>query len=172
LAKKARVYDGTAWQELASAQTDLTAYSTTAQIEALLSGSVAQVVTGTTSTEVSSTSATYVDTNLTATITPRYASSKILIIVDQFVRLLPGGGTPGTGSLQILRNATTVWTPGQPYALTSNVDNRLVFSMNYLDSPATTSATTYKTQFARYDGTIYVNPNSCKSQITLMEIRA
>jgi hypothetical protein len=32
LAKKARVYDGTAWQELASAQTDLTAYSTTAQV--------------------------------------------------------------------------------------------------------------------------------------------
>jgi hypothetical protein len=32
LAKKARVYDGTAWQELASAQTDLTAYSTTAQM--------------------------------------------------------------------------------------------------------------------------------------------
>jgi hypothetical protein len=32
LAKKARVYDGTAWQELASAQTDLTAYSTTAEI--------------------------------------------------------------------------------------------------------------------------------------------
>jgi hypothetical protein len=33
LAKKARVYDGTAWQELASAQTDLTAYSTTAQMD-------------------------------------------------------------------------------------------------------------------------------------------
>ena len=32
MAKKARVYDGTAWQELASAQTDLTAYSTTAQM--------------------------------------------------------------------------------------------------------------------------------------------
>ncbi len=34
IAKKARVYDGTAWQELASAQTDLTAYSTTAQTTA------------------------------------------------------------------------------------------------------------------------------------------
>jgi hypothetical protein len=36
LAKKARVYDGTAWQELASAQTDLTAYSTTAQMNAAI----------------------------------------------------------------------------------------------------------------------------------------
>jgi hypothetical protein len=34
LAKKSRVWDGTAWQELASAQTDLTAYSTTAQTTA------------------------------------------------------------------------------------------------------------------------------------------
>lgn len=37
LAKKARVYDGTAWQELASAQTDLTAYSTTAQVSSTYS---------------------------------------------------------------------------------------------------------------------------------------
>ena len=37
MAKKARVYDGTAWQELASAQTDLTAYSTTAQISSTYS---------------------------------------------------------------------------------------------------------------------------------------
>lgn len=36
MAKKARVYDGTAWQELASAQTDLTAYSTTAQMDAAI----------------------------------------------------------------------------------------------------------------------------------------
>ena len=34
MAKKSRVWDGTAWQELASAQTDLTAYSTTAQTTA------------------------------------------------------------------------------------------------------------------------------------------
>ena len=39
MAKKARVYDGTAWQELASAQTDLTAYSTTAQMDAAIAAS-------------------------------------------------------------------------------------------------------------------------------------
>ena len=87
MAKKARVWTGTEFVELASAQTDLTAYSTTAQITTLLAGSVAQVVTASTATEVSSTSATYVDTNLTATITPKYATSKILVIVNQFVRV-------------------------------------------------------------------------------------
>ena len=55
MAKKARVYDGTAWQELASAQTDLTAYSTTAQMNAApnrllqnLNFTTGEVATGTT----------------------------------------------------------------------------------------------------------------------------
>lgn len=43
LAKKARVYDGTAWQELASAQTDLTAYSTTAQMNTAITDGVGLV---------------------------------------------------------------------------------------------------------------------------------
>ncbi len=40
MAKKARVYDGTAWQELASAQTDLTAYSTTAQMNTAITAAL------------------------------------------------------------------------------------------------------------------------------------
>ena len=43
MAKKARVYDGTAWQELASAQTDLTAYSTTAQMNTAITAGVGLV---------------------------------------------------------------------------------------------------------------------------------
>ena len=139
---------------------------TQTQIQTFLAGSVAQVVTASTSTEVSSTSATYVDTNLTATITPKYATSKILVIVNQFVRV-----NAASGAIQILRGASVIWTPGQLYALACNTDNRQVFSTSYLDSPATTSATTYKTQFARNSGTVVVNPNSCLGQITLMEIR-
>jgi len=56
LAKKARVYDGTAWQELASAQTDLTAYSTTAQMNTAITAGVGLVpiLTQTIGTAVSS----------------------------------------------------------------------------------------------------------------------
>ena len=56
LAKKARVYDGTAWQELASAQTDLTAYSTTAQMNTAITDGVGLVpiLTQTIGTAVSS----------------------------------------------------------------------------------------------------------------------
>ena len=56
LAKKARVYDGTAWQELASAQTDLTAYSTTTQMNTAITAGVGLVpiLTQTIGTAVSS----------------------------------------------------------------------------------------------------------------------
>jgi hypothetical protein len=60
LAKKARVYDGTAWQELASAQTDLTAYSTTAQMNTAITAGVGLVpiLTQTIGTAVSSITVT------------------------------------------------------------------------------------------------------------------
>ena len=60
MAKKARVYDGTAWQELASAQTDLTAYSTTAQMNTAITAGVGLVpiLTQTIGTAVSSVTVT------------------------------------------------------------------------------------------------------------------
>jgi hypothetical protein len=75
LAKKARVYDGTAWQELASAQTDLTAYSTTAQMNTAITAGVGLVpiLTQTIGTAVSSVvvsnafSATYDNYKITCT---------------------------------------------------------------------------------------------------------
>jgi hypothetical protein len=141
---------------------------TQGQIETFLSGSVVQVVTGTTATDTSTGSTTYVDTNLTATITPKFSTSRILVIVNQFIRT-DGGGA---GSIRIMRGGTVIWTPGQDYAIASTTDVRQVFNMTYLDSPATTSATVYKTQFNRSTGNVYVNGNGTRSQITLMEIRA
>ncbi len=52
MAKKARVYDGTAWQELASAQTDLTAYSTTAQMNTAITAASGLTLISTTSVTV------------------------------------------------------------------------------------------------------------------------
>lgn len=131
------------------------------------SGTVLQVVTGTTSTDTSSVSTTYADTTLTATITPKYATSRILVIVNQFIRT----NSTGAGSIRIMRNSTVIWTPGQDYAIASDNDVRQVFNTVYLDSPATTSATTYKTQFNRSTGSVNVQASGTKSQITLVEVR-
>ena len=117
---------------------------------ALPAGSVLQVVSSNYSTQVTNATNTYVDTGLTASITPRSTSSKILVIVSQ------NGMYKTAGNSQ---NSATPLTGGSS-------------STNYLDSPATTSATTYKTQIASSFNTSAV---SCQqdgqtSTITLMEI--
>ena len=134
-------------------------------------GSVLQVVHGTTSTQVDTTSSSYVDTGLTATITPSSTSSKILAIYS------PSLYQAVTGSaitLQLVRGSTSIAVHG--YALYAS--GSLVIShvaATHLDSPSTTSATTYKIQMATGDS-FNVSANyddgsgDTHSTITLMEI--
>ena len=49
-----------------------------------------------------------------------------------------------------------------------NIASQIAYT--YLDSPNTTSATTYKTMFKASSGSCQVNDNSAPSTITLMEI--
>jgi hypothetical protein len=188
LAKKARVYDGTAWQELASAQTDLTAYSTTAQIATLLSGSVKQVLSTTKTDTFTTTSNTFVDvTGLSVTITPTSATSKILVI-GQIVVQGAYGADNGMGRL--MRDSTAISVgaaAGSRIPASFGIDAAPVGQTQivpFLDSPATTSAVTYKFQIrANTSGyTMCVNRNSSDtdasttpryaSSITVVEVLA
>jgi hypothetical protein len=107
----------------------------------------------TTSTSVASTSQT--DTGLSGTITPTLNTSKILVLTTQGFAI---GNSPDSGqfgmSTRILRGSTEVFTlrnssnAGSTAAIGTSSQLRGVVSMHYLDSPATTSAITYKTQAA------------------------
>jgi hypothetical protein len=141
----------------------------------LPAGSVLQVVNANTTTQTVISTSTYTDTTLTATITPKFATSKILVIVDQ--NGCYNSATAAGLSLQLLRNSTPIIffgirvagdTGGSP---TLSVGSN---STNYLDSPATTSAITYKTQFSSASNTsgVIVQVYSSMSTITLMEIAA
>jgi hypothetical protein len=144
---------------------------------ALPTGSVLQVVNATYSTTTSTTSGSFVDTGLTATITPLFSTSKILVIVNQAGNYKPSGNT--YEQLRLVRNSTAIINM-ESLALYPN--NIIAFGGNtisttYLDSPATTSATTYKTQFNSGDSsstvTVQVNNGfTATSTITLMEIAA
>lgn len=112
-------------------------------------GKLLQVVTGTTITQVSNSTNTYADTGLTATITPTSASSKILIMADLNTR--KNTGTQAAVKLQLMRGASAIWnTTGLHYTNTEQYNGARTPIM-YMDSPATTSATTYKVQFANTD---------------------
>jgi hypothetical protein len=143
-------------------------------------GKVLQVVHASTATTASSTTTTFADSNLTATITPTLNTSKILVIVSQNGVQKDPTAAQGV-KLQLLRGATVLssivdnagWTNSAIY-------NNVGVPFTWLDNPATTSATTYKTQFACYTqpggSTVYVNAGQGAtanvSTITLMEIGA
>jgi hypothetical protein len=136
---------------------------------------VLQVVQASTSTETTNNTNTFADTGLTATITPQATSSKILVIVNH-VSCRKLAGNAGSGlNLRLFRGATNIKTLAAVMGFT-NASSDLIFSQSasVLDSPATVSATTYKTQFANNENAsgVRVQAQSVESQITLMEISA
>jgi len=123
---------------------------------------------------VSNSTTTMADTNLTATITPQSTSSKILITVHQTFSKTDGNINNAVGA-RIMRGATAIHTFSVASGYTGTaISNILCLSAMYLDSPATTSATTYKTQFANFTAAASVgaNTNNTPATITLMEISA
>ena len=142
-------------------------------------GKVLQVVNAIYDVEVASSTSTYADTGLTATITPSSATSKVLILVTQ--NGVAKATTDASIKTRLMRNSTELYQFEASAAYTGgNVANYVGGSAtNYLDSPATTSATTYKTQFARAagSGTVYLQIDAAAgtqstSTITLLEIGA
>jgi hypothetical protein len=145
-------------------------------------GKVLQVVQATTSTDTVIATTTYTDTSLSASITPTLATSKILILVNQFYEVSRNTDANGGVGIRILKNGSAVFTPSpglyefgysQAVGATKIVTNG-VASISYLDSPATTSALTYKTQGAEFttanSASMVFQQGNAISQITLMEI--
>jgi hypothetical protein len=135
---------------------------------------ILQVVFAETSTLVSNSTTTHADTTLTATITPTSNTSKVLAYVVQNVNKTNGDSQNGV-AIRLLRGATTLQNFSVLVSYTGTaLDLWSQVSGMYLDSPATTSATTYKTQIANYSPTAAVNaqPTGSISSIVLMEVSA
>ena len=138
----------------------------------LPTGSVLQVVSATRSGENSTTSTSYVDSALSVAITPTSATSKVFVIYtgsagndgsqESFLTLARGSTNIGNGSVGMMR----LWFNG------SSSYHFGGFSMSILDSPATTSATTYKVQFKTPSGNVYISGANSTDSLTVMEISA
>ena len=138
-------------------------------------GKVLQVVNATYATEFTSSSTTFADTGLSATITPSSASSKVLVLVSANGIGKQTNDTAFGG--RIVRGATSIFTFEGGGGNTGSTARNIVggTSVSYLDSPATTSATTYKVQGQSTDAaaTAYMNWRGYGgSSITLLEIGA
>ena len=138
----------------------------------LPAGSVLQVVSANTTTSSSTTSATFVASVITASITPRSTSSKI------YVNISVQSDTQASNQVAIMtiyRGATNLASGltnnslGYVWSTTSRLFS--TSSLQYLDSPATTSSTTYTLYFLSNSGGSVVISNGSASVITLMEIQ-
>ena len=182
MAKKSRVWDGTAWQELASAQTDLTPYSTTEQMNTAIAAKTGMTLLSTTtlsgaSTVVSSIPQTYADleiwvygtTNETGNNAPNFRPNST-------INLIHAAGTSSNGGTLALRgiNNSNIQTAVggarsnannaikihiQNYASTTNYKN-----LDYVMSYEVTAGSSTVTNTEQYVGEIKTN-----SPITSME---
>src|SRR3954463_3355902 len=133
----------------------------------------------------STSSTTFVDiTSASVTITPTSANSNVLVLFQT-----GGGNNNDHGFIQLVRTSTAIdigtasgsRTPCTGSTISSQVPTGIDgVSGSYLDSPATTSATTYKLQALATSGTTFIgssysDPNSAlggrvATTITVIEI--
>jgi hypothetical protein len=141
------------------------------------SGGVLQVVNVSYSNNSSTSSTSLIATGLSASITPKFATSKILIIANMNG---VGENSGNNGNhFEIFKNGSSLvyWDDIAGYgAANANYST----AITYLDSPATTSSTAYGIYYKRVgggNGVVYFNNyvttnNQTVSSITLMEIAA
>ena len=122
-------------------------------------GKVLQVVNSTTTSGASTTSSSFVTTSKSASITPSSTSNKILILVNGHYDTSAGNAQ---SHCTIYRGATNLGNA--TYGLSSLFDggDRTIggMAMMYLDSPSTTSSTTY---------TIYIKSGAGNSTVIGMQ---
>jgi len=138
-------------------------------------GKILQVVAATDTSSVTNATGTYADTGLSATITPSATTSKIIVICHAGqIYNYPHANT-FYSNFRIIRGATELQQTGSQIGYLSGVSggayNPVVNGAALLDTPATTSATTYKLQFNNGGGGYTSNSYSLKSFV-LMEVGA
>jgi hypothetical protein len=154
------IWNGTAWRYIAATTPT--------------NGTVLQVVTGSTSTEVTNNTATYADTSLTAIITPKSTTSKILVHAVHSGVYVLASNSENRVQMQLVRGASGIFNfTGGLHSYTGTAVAKIgQVTCLYIDSPSTTSATTYKTQFLNPNGTagVLVQSGAATSIIVLTEI--
>jgi len=144
-------------------------------------GKVLQISQGLLGSTTTTTSSSYVATSLYLSITPSATSSKVLVMMSGGMNGF-AGGSGGEGNFTLYKDVggggysqIDATTRGLGTLRWSSGDNYAPLSINYLDSPNTTSAVTYKLymKLNSGNGTLSLNRDSNGiTQIQLIEIGA
>jgi hypothetical protein len=135
-------------------------------------GKILQVVSANLDGESASGSTSFTDAGLSVSITPSSASNKVFAFYsgsagnngtqESYLTLVRGSTNLGNGSQGLMR----VWYSG------STGYHFGGYSMSYLDSPSTTSATTYKVQYRTASGIVYISAGGSRDTLTVFEVAA
>jgi hypothetical protein len=143
----------------------LTAAAQSIAKASLPTGSILQVVqvTDTSPTNITPALSTWYDISLSASITPTSSTSKILIMPTFEWQNVKTNNTLMRMAVRILRGSTSLYSAGKENwasdmragtSASSDVVTGGTFSTFFLDSPATTSSTTYKVQVGDVSGNV------------------
>ena len=136
----------------------------------IVTGKILQVVNSTTTSGASTTSSSFVTTGFSASITPSSTSNKVIILVNAHYDTSVGNAQ---SHCTIYRGATNLGNA--TYGLSSLFDggDRTIggMAMMYLDSPSTTSSTTYTIYIKSGAGnTTVIGMQGVPTTITLLEV--
>jgi len=150
--------------------------STSTGLKWLQSQNIVQIQSATYNTEVAITAQSWTDSGLSVSITPTSASNKIIVFASAKVSVLRIS-TVARGGVRLVRNSTAIVTHDSPRGYGTQGANGTLsiygtHSINWVDSPNTTSAVTYKIQgFAETSSTLYFQEASTgDSSIIVMEV--
>jgi len=138
----------------------------------MAAGHVVQVVQATHSAETSSTSTTFSDTGLSASIIPTSTSSKVLILFSLGSSGVNNTAAEARGYYRLMQGSTELYRMdirSYDYGNSGSI-SFVAHGQSFLDSPATTSSVTYKIQQRSSTGTIRVCESNNQIQMQLLEI--
>ena len=134
-------------------------------------GQVLQVVSASITSATTTASTTFVTTGLATTITPKFSTSKILILLaGGYTRV---GSVNNSANVTGYRGGTNLGGASRGlYQVTNAAQTDFPNSINYYDSPATTSSTTYTVYIHTDSSTSSFGLDSIPCTLTLLEIAA
>ena len=143
-------------------------------------GGIIQVVTATKGSQSVTTSSSFTSTGLEATITPKFSTSKILIQCSGPMTGFAGGADDhNSGCLKVYRGGSSgVSVEGENRGLSMQYGSHSQYSdvhILFIDSPNTTSSTTYTVMMKRTSGSTnysFVRDGQQTASLVLMEISA
>jgi hypothetical protein len=135
-------------------------------------GTVIQVVSSQSqSANISTTSTSYVTTNVSLSITPKFATSSVLLLLNANLDNSASGRQPIITFYKGASNLASTRGINQLYSDSSRV--QACSTSMYLDSPATTSSTTYTVYFkSNGGGSVSFATDNLMTSFILMEIAA